>query len=180
MKFPGRHHPHPPKMPHRRNFRSKSWTLALRMIFAFRNAHVSDASATPTALNRKENCSRCGCCGKIRGGRAHPTPWNSVRRPQDPHDLGVLHAVFPQQVIMPSILSGNVTQRERQIAVGIQTRRDPQRVRRKIAFVHILAFDMENPILGRCHVEAAITQREEIPIATCVPVSYTHLRAHET
>ena len=46
------HHPHPPKMPHRRNFRSESWTLALRMIFAFRNTHVSDPIATPIALNR--------------------------------------------------------------------------------------------------------------------------------
>ena len=32
------HHPHPPKMPPRRNFRSESWASALRVIFAFRNA----------------------------------------------------------------------------------------------------------------------------------------------
>ena len=53
---------------------------------------------------------------------------DSVDRPQDLPDLRVPQHVLPQQVLMRGVLPGDVTQRERQIAVCVQTRRDPQRV----------------------------------------------------
>ena len=71
---------------------------------------------------------------------------------------------------MPSIFSGNVTQRERQIAVGIQARHYAQGICRQASLVHILASDMEDPVLGGCYVDPSITQCVKIPLGARVIV----------
>ena len=96
----------------------------------------------------------------IGGGRVV----TSVRRAQDLPDFGVLDHERSQPVIVTCILPGDVAVGERQVAVGVQTGRDPQSVGREVAFEHVLADDVEEPILGGCHVEAAVGQRPELPV----------------
>jgi hypothetical protein len=43
------------------------------------------------------------------------------------------------------------------MAVGIQTRGDPQSVRRQVTLEHVGAGDVKDIVTSRCHVEAAIT-----------------------
>ena len=69
----------------------------------------------------------------------------SVGGPQNGPDLGVLDHELPQPVIVPGVLPGDVRTGERQVAVGVQTGRDPQSIGREITFIHVLGISR-----GRC------------------------------
>ena len=73
-----------------------------------------------------------------------------------------------QPVIVTCILPGDVAVGERQVAVSVQTGRDPQSVGRQVTFETIVADDVVEPIAGRCHVEAAVGQRPELPVSAVV------------
>ena len=75
-------------------------------------------------------------------------------------------------MIVTRILPGDVAVGERQVAVGVQTGRDPQSVRRQVTFETIVTDHVEDPILGGCHVEAAVGQRPEVPVAAVVLVGH--------
>ena len=96
----------------------------------------------------------------------------SVGRPQDGPDLGVLGHECPQPVIVTRILPGYAAVGERQVAVSVQTGRDPQGVGRQVAFELVLADHVEDAILGGCHVEPAVAQRPELPVATRVVLGH--------
>ena len=96
----------------------------------------------------------------------------SVGRPQDLPDFGVLGHERSQPVIVTCILPGDVAVGEREVAVGVQTGRDPQSVGREITFIHVLALHVEDAILGGCHVEAAVGQRVEVPVTAVVVLGH--------
>ena len=80
--------------------------------------------------------------------------------------------VPPQQVVVPGVLPGHVREGEREVAVSVQTGRDPQRVRREITFIHVLALHVEDAILGRRHVKAFVGQRPELPVTAVVVLGH--------
>lgn len=78
--------------------------------------------------------------------------------------LCVIHRVFPEPVILiEADIREGVWTGETEIAESVQADRDPQRVRRQVAFELVLADHMERRIPGRCYVKRAIIEREEIP-----------------
>ena len=97
----------------------------------------------------------------------------SVGRPQDLPDLGVLGHECSQPVIVMRILPCDVAVGERQVAVSVQTGRDPQSVGRQVAFETIVADDVVEPMAWRVPCsEAAVAQRPELPIPTRVVLGH--------
>ena len=84
--------------------------------------------------------------GLARGGRGQRIPHIScsVGRPQNGPHLRMLEHVFPQPVVMTGAHPGEPRRPKRQMAIRIQTRRDPQSVRRKVTLEHVVAGDVKD------------------------------------
>jgi hypothetical protein len=58
------------------------------------------------------------------------------------------------------------------MAIRIQARRDPESIPREITLEHVVAGDVEDAVLCRCHVEASVAQRVELPISSAVAMRH--------
>ena len=83
----------------------------------------------------------------------------SVSCLEDCHDLAVSQHVLPEKVVMPGVHPADLlVVRERQVAIGIQTRHDPQGIRRQRAIVIVAAANRELPVCIRRDVNSTVGQ----------------------
>lgn len=111
--------------------------------------------------------------------------WPSVNGRQNaPHFRVPKHEV-PQPVVVLGARLSKRTLTKRQVAVCVKAGRNAQGVRRQCALKAVFAGDLKDGVRLGCHVEAAIGQRIELPVAAvvlrCQPASHVkhgRLKAH--
>ena len=70
----------------------------------------------------------------------------SVGGPQNRPDLRMVHHVFPQPMKVTRTYPSEASIREAQVAVGVQTGRDAQCVRREVTLEHVVAGDVKDTV----------------------------------
>jgi hypothetical protein len=104
----------------------------------------------------------------LRRGGKYPGGYASVGRPQNGPDLGMLEHVLPQPVVMTGAHPCESPIAEGHVTVSVQAGGDTQGVRRQVTLEHVVAGDVKDIVSRRCHVEAAVAERVEIPVTTFV------------